>query len=157
MRFHPTRFSLVLLAFVTLAFMPAGPTAAEEAASTLRIAAISGVHEPHQGFALSATVPSDRLCVELAQNLASELGIVVHVVCTDAAGGAQTIVAECGFAESPTASSVGSYTHGWGSGDDPYLICISPDPGRLRARRVTPDLDRLRPAPQRRSEAPPGR
>ena len=119
------------------------PAAAD---STPRIAAISGVHTPHQGFALSATVPSDKLCLELAQNLASELGIVVHVVCTDPKTGATTIVAECGYASSRDSTEVESFSKGWGLAGDPFLLCVPPDPTRFRAIRLAPDVDALRPA-----------
>ncbi len=117
------------------------------AAETERIAAISGVHVPHQGFALSATVPSDRMCLELAQNLASELGIKVHVVCTDPSTGGTTIVAECGYADDRDASKVESFSRGWGATHDPYLICVPPDRDRFRAQRILPDLESLRPTP----------
>ncbi|GEM_PF-6545862 len=113
------------------------------------VAAISGVHTPHQGFALSATVPSDRLCLELAQNLASELGIVVHVVCTNPRNGATTVVAECGYAASRSAERVESYSRGWGGSDERFLICVPPDPGRFAATRVAPEMERLKP-PRRR-------
>ena len=58
--------SLSLLVF-SVAMSPFAAVANETVEE--RIAAISGVHTPHQGFALSATVPSDRLCLELAPNL----------------------------------------------------------------------------------------
>ncbi len=64
----------VLISAVALVSLPAVAARLEAAEGGARIAAISGVHVPHQGFALSATVPSDRTCLELAQNLASELG-----------------------------------------------------------------------------------
>lgn len=35
------------------------------------------------------------MCLEVAQNLASELGIVVYVDCADPANGKTTVVAEC--------------------------------------------------------------
>lgn len=139
----------------SLALGSASIAAAEVAATAgqdeVRIAAISGVHTPHQGFALSATVPSDRLCLELAQNLASELGIVVHVVCTDPTSGSTTIVAECGYARAGEATKVESYSRGWGHGGDPFLICVPPARDRFRAHRIAPKLDLLRPAP-----SPPG-
>ena len=109
-----------------------------------RIAAISGVHTPHQGFALSATVPSDKLCLELAQNLSSELGIVVHVVCTNPISGTTTIVAECGYAQSRSAERVASYSGGWAGSGDQFLICVPPDSKRFEATRVAPEVERLR-------------
>ena len=139
----------VLLVVPLAALSTSLPTAADSGqAPESRIAAISGVHTPHQGFALAARVPSDALCLELAQNLASELGIVVHVVCTNPAGGATTVVAECGYARSREAKKVESYTLGWGSSSDPFLICVPPDPDRFNARRVRPNVTTLRPKPR---------
>ena len=110
-----------------------------------RIAAISGVHTPHQGFALSSRVPSDRMCLELAQNLASELGIVVHVICTDPTNGSTTTVAECGYAASRSSDEVFSFSRSGSRDGERFLLCVPPDPGRYRAVRVPPDVGRLRP------------
>ena len=129
-----------------LALLIAGITHAEEVpSSTQRIAAISGVHTPHQGFALSATVPSDRMCLNLAQNLSSELGIVVHVICTDPNGGGTTVVAECGYASSREATAVRSFLRSGGVGEKRFLLCVPPDPDRFRAERIAPSVSRLRP------------
>lgn len=137
----------ILQLFILVAPLVSLPAAAEgpvAANVSTRIAAISGVHVPHQGFALSSSVPSDRICLELAQNLASELGIVVHLVCIDPTSGNTTIVAECGYAKERNARAVEGYSHGWG-GPDPFLICVPPDRDRFQAHRIAPTLDALRP------------
>ena len=144
MRHSRRKMLQVLVPAAVLVSLPAAAEGREGEEAT-PIAVVSGVHEPRQGFALSTSVPSDRMCVELAQNLASELGIVVHLVCTDPAGGSPTIVAECGYGETRNARKVERYRH-WGRGD-PFLICVPPDRDRFRAQRIVPDLDALRPRP----------
>ena len=134
----------IAAAVILAASMPVVVAASEEAAET-RIAAISGVHTPHQGFALSSVVPSDRMCLELAQNLASELGILVHVICTDPSTGETTAVAECGYADDKDASVVDSFSRSGGLGGSRFLVCVPPDPDRFRAERVAPDVAKLRP------------
>ena len=134
------------IALGILALLIAGATQADEGpVNTQRIAAISGVHTPHQGFALSATVPSDRMCLDLAQNLSSELGIVVHVICTDPVDGGTTAVAECGYASSREATTVRSFLRSGGVGEKRFLICVPPDPDRFRAERIAPSVAQLRP------------
>ena len=128
-----------------LTLVGAGAAVASEPAPVGRIAAISGVHTPHQGFALSSIVPSDEMCLELAQNLASELGIVVHVICTDPSSGQATVVAECGYATSATADEVTSFSRTIGRSGERFLLCAPPDPDRFRATRVPPEVDRLGP------------
>ena len=132
------------VAFVTLP-AAAETTGGKAEKAGFRIAVISGVHVPHQGFALSASVPSDRMCVELAQTLASELGITVHLVCTDLTGGGTTIVAECGYADKAGSRKVETFSPGWAH--DPFLICVPPERERFRAQRIVPNLNVLRPSP----------
>lgn len=139
------RTGLLTLAFLVIA-CTAARAQADELAETdaKRIAVISGIHA-QEGFAVSETVPSDRLCLQLGQNLASELGIAVHVVCTDPATGRSTIAAECGFANDPDAKTVGRYSRGWGDSADPYLICVPRSRDQYRAKQRTPDLEALKP------------
>ncbi len=59
----------IAASFLAMAWALSPSVAGADSPAEQRIAAISGVHTPHQGFALSAAVPSDRLCLELAQNL----------------------------------------------------------------------------------------
>jgi hypothetical protein len=117
----------------------------ETEAGAPRIAVISAVDTPrHEGFALAVHVPSDRACLELAQNLASQVGTVVSVVCSDSASGRTVLAAECGYASEENAPEVGRYSRGWAHTRDPYLICVRPPRQRFPARRILPDLEAFR-------------
>ena len=122
-------------------------SAADENSGTRRIAAISGIKPPHQGFALSAVVPTDEACTALGLNLASELGISVHVICSKLATGEMTVVAECGFTESPDGDTVGSFHREMlmMTQDTSYLVCVRPSAARYPATRIAPKTEDLRP------------
>ena len=138
---------LLSIASVSVAPVSSSASDAVEAVTRLeRIAVVSGVHPPHQGFALSTLVVSDDACLALAQNLASELGIQVHVMCTDAATSAITAVAECGFAMESNGPTVGSFFRGGlMQGGTQFLTCIPPTEARFPAERIVPKPGMLRP------------
>lgn len=132
-----------MLALVLLV-MPLYGTDGEEPGEQ-RIATVSAIRPPHQGFAFANTVPSDTACLALGQNLAAEIGMAVHVICSRPTGEV-TVVAECGFsAERDGKAASGWSAEGWHHPETKFLICVAPESRQYPAQRVTPNLALLRP------------
>lgn len=148
MQQSPRKLQLTTIAIATsmlFAFAVSPGLAAEAPATEKRVATVSAIRPPHQGFAFATPVESDTACLALAQNLAAEIGMAVHVMCSDATG-KTTVVAECGFSAEVDGKTVTGWTaEGWHHPETKYLICVAPEKRRYPARRIAPDLARLRP------------
>jgi len=142
-RYATTALALALIS--TPLFATSAPTDQAEQVTDQMIAVVSGIRPPHQGFAFSVDVPSNDLCFSVAMNLASELGISVHVMCLSQSSGKIISAGECGFAQTPEATEVTSHhSKILASHSTPYLTCVPIQRERFPATQIPPDLTTLR-------------
>jgi len=126
------------------------------AAENTTVAVISGVHPPHQGFAISVLAKNSDRCLQLGQDLAAELGVAVQVMCVSNTSGTIEATAICGFTDAEDSDIVGNYHHdAWRLPETAFLKCVPVDNnGRYDAKRIAPDLGSLKPIERRQTSEP---